>query len=63
MPFSLALMAKMRHKMFNEVKQQNPIQIQEVDKTSVITVLREKLVPEEKAKFLEKCKNFLNQLI
>lgn len=55
MPFSLALLAKMRHKMFNEVKQQNlTAELREVDKTSVITALREKLVPEEKAKFLEK---------
>ena len=57
MPFSLALMAKMRHKMFNEVKQQNHEEIREVDKTSVISILRERLVPEEKAKFLEKCNN------
>jgi len=58
MPFSLALMAKMRHQIFQEVKQPSTGR-KEGDKTDRILQLKDKIIPEEKAKFLEKRKFYL----
>ena len=52
MPFSLALTAKTRQTLFEEMKQRKKDQA-ETSNSLMVEELRDKLVPEEKAKFLE----------
>lgn len=57
MPFSLALMAKMRHRIFNEVKQRS-FKKKDASGTNSLQRLMDHLVPEERALFLEQCNDF-----
>ena len=56
MPFSLALTAKMRKGLFEEVKLQNEKRNFLRSVNSIASQLRNELVPEERAKFLAECK-------